>query len=317
MSYAADLEALVGRLNVDKSGGERKPHKPLLLLYALARLLRRGERELPFDQVEADLEPLLLLYAPPVDGRPEPKLPYWHLRNDDVWEVNGADSLQRNAKGFPRMAELRATSGRLPERYARALEHDAELARRVVRRILDEHFEPSLHEDVLAAVGFDDAATILAVKPAIGERVADAELETVKRRARPRGFRDDVLAAYEHRCALSGFRAELSGVAFGIEAAHVHWHSKGGPSRIANGIALEPTLHKLLDHGAWTLTDDRRVLVSRAFSGSDSAVALLRARHGQRLRDPLPGCEPVAPEFIRWHRESHLGGVFRSPPLPL
>jgi len=25
----------------------------------------------------------------------------------------------------------------------------------------------------------------------------------------------------------------------------------------------------------------------------------------------------VAPEFIRWHREATLGGVFREPALPL
>ena len=69
------------------------------------------------------------------------------------------------------------------------------------------------------------------------------------------------------------------------------------------------------DHGAWTLTDDRQVLVSREFSGSDAAIATLRPFHGQRLRDPLSGCDPVGVDFIRWHREPELGGIFRWPPL--
>ena len=97
----------------------------------------------------------------------------------------------------------------------------------------------------------------------------------------------------------------------------MHWHSKGGPSRVSNGSALDPTLHKLLDHDAWTLTDDRRVRVSREFSGSDAAIAVLRPHHAKPLRDPLPSCEPVATEFIRWHREPELGGIFRWPPLPI
>ncbi len=46
-------------MNVDRSGGKRKPHKPLLLLYAIARLVRFGERDLAFDQVREALLPLL------------------------------------------------------------------------------------------------------------------------------------------------------------------------------------------------------------------------------------------------------------------
>jgi predicted restriction endonuclease len=33
------------------------------------------------------------------------------------------------------------------------------------------------------------------------------------------------------------------------------------PSTVANGLALTPTLHKLFDHGAWSLDDSRRVIV--------------------------------------------------------
>ena len=90
---------------------------------------------------------------------------------------------------------------------------------------------------------------------------------------------------------------------------------EGGPDRVDNGLALQPTLHLLFDRGAWTMTDDRRVVVSRRFTGSEEAVSLLRGLHGRRLRDPLPGCAPVSSEFIRWHREPERGGVFRGPGL--
>ncbi|MBI2377772.1 MAG: hypothetical protein HYV07_27465 [Deltaproteobacteria bacterium] len=53
------------------------------------------------------------------------------------------------------MGSLKSTCGRIPERFVLALRRDPELVRRVVQRILDEHFEPSLHEGVLSAVGLD------------------------------------------------------------------------------------------------------------------------------------------------------------------
>lgn len=316
MPIGPELESRVAHLNVDRSGGKRKPHKPLLLLYAIARLVRFRERELPFDKVRAALLPLLGVYAPPVQARHQPELPYWHLRSDEVWELSGADHLELQAGGFPRIGGLRRTKGRIPERFARALLEDPALVRRVVQRILDEHFEPSLHEDVLAAVGFDRDVLTPGVDSTLPDRVHENDTEHVERLRRSACFRDDVLSAYDRRCALSGFQAMISGALFGVEAAHVHWHSKGGPSCVANGIALNPTLHKLLDHGAWTLSDDRHVLVSREFSGSDAAIAVLRPLHGLRLRDPLPGCDPVGVDFIRWHREPELGGIFRWPPLP-
>ena len=97
-----------------------------------------------------------------------------------------------------------------------------------------------------------------------------------------------------------------------LEATHVHWHSHGGPSTVANGLALTPTLHKLFDHGAWSLDDNRRVIVSRHFSGSDVALGELRALEGRPLRAPAPGYAPLDLECIRWHREAELGGVFRN-----
>lgn len=295
----------IAALNVDRGGGVRKPHKPLLLLFAIARLMRHGDRELAFRDVEGALRPLLRLYAPPVRGRPQPELPYWHLRSDAVWTVPGSEQLPLQANGRPRLTDLRATRGLIPERFAGPLLADEDFARDAVGQILDEHFEPSLHADILAAVGLEP--DWLVRRPLAAARGV--------REARDPSFRDAVLAAYDQRCAVTGFQAMIDGALFGVEAAHVQWHSKGGPSAVTNGIALNPTLHKLFDHGAWTLTDDRRILVSSAFSGSDVALEMLRPLHKQPLRPPVRADQAVDAEFIRWHREPELGGVFRVPAL--
>ncbi len=98
------LEA-VRKLNVYRSSDRRAPHKPPLLLIALGELLR-GRRELSFEVVEDKLRPLLEEYAPPVRGRHQPELPYWHLCSDGLWEVSDAGGLERQRGGFLRMPGL-------------------------------------------------------------------------------------------------------------------------------------------------------------------------------------------------------------------
>lgn len=299
--------AKISRLRTYRRGERRAPHKPLLLLIAIAALLK-GTRNLSFVQIEKKLLPLLDAFAPPVVGRHQPQLPFWHLATDGLWEIPGKDQLPRQAGGFPVMSALRATVGHLPDDLATVVTTDPAGTELIVERLLNEFFPRTMHEDILAAVG---------IAPTIVSDVRDVDPARAPLRYRNPRFRDNVLRAYEHQCAATGFRAALGGSYFGCEAAHVKWHAYGGPDDVSNGIALAPTIHKLFDAGAWTLSDRRRIIVSKEFTGSDHAVTLVRSLHGQPLRNPLPGESPVSEEFIRWHREAALGGVFRTPGLPL
>lgn len=290
-------------LNVNRSGERRAPHKPLLLLLAIANLQRDHEWN-SFAEIEDKLRRLLKQFGPPTK-RQQPELPYWHLQSDGLWELNKQD-LPRQKGGFPTLAGLRATDGRIPAHVAETLKADPDLLRSVIELILDSHFPESLHAEIVDQIGLD-----------VPEITSTAEPILYARRRRDPSFRDNVLRAYEHRCAVTGFRVALAGSYFGCEAAHVQWHAYNGPDSIDNGIALEPTMHKLFDAGAWTLTDDRRVLVSSELTGSDDTTGRLRAVHGKTIHAPLDGNRPVAEEYIRWHREPDLGGVFRMPPLPL
>ena len=307
MNYSETYLDQVRRLNVNRQGERRAPHKPLLLLIAIAKLLR-GERELPFGDIESLLTPLLKAYAPPVQGRCQPELPYWHLRTDGLWSVPAAESFPRQAGGFPQMAALRASAGHLDEAFAKALVSDPALVEAIARLLLDRHFPDSLHEDILSAIGLE------VPEPA---GAADRPMMVVHQRRRDPRFRQAVLRAYEHRCAITGFRAALGGLYLGCEAAHVQWHAHSGPDTVSNGFAVEPTLHKLFDAGAWSLTDDRKILVSAELTGTDTTVTRIRGLHGEAMRPPIPGEPEVSIDFIHWHRDQDQGGVFRHPALPL
>ncbi|XOV89796.1 MAG: phosphorothioated DNA-binding restriction endonuclease [Pseudomonadota bacterium] len=303
---AEELLRRIDNLSVYRSGERRAPHKPLLLLFALGRL-QQGKFDIPFAEVVENLRPLLDAYAPPVAARHQPELPYWHLQSDALWELDNATNLPLQKGGFPRTAGLRQTTGHLPAAVATTLTTNPALLAQVVAHLLTAHFPDSLHDEILDATGvvLPDAINYVSPPSYAGPQKRDPE------------FRRNVLRAYEHRCAVTGFRAALGGSYFGCEAAHVQWHAYQGPDTVDNGIALEPTLHKLLDAGAWSLTDDRRIIVSAEFTGSDSATTRLRSMHGKPITEPLPGYEPVSREYIKWHRERELGGVFREPALQL
>lgn len=86
-------------------GGERAPHKPLLLLLALGRLQRGGDDALRFVDIEADLGQLLREFGPP---RPtSPGYPFHHLTNDGLWVVTTKDGRSSPGSG---LTDLR-TSG--------------------------------------------------------------------------------------------------------------------------------------------------------------------------------------------------------------
>lgn len=292
----------VENLNINKSGSRRSPHKPLLLLIAISRLLG-GQNTLNLADLDKELLPLLKAYAPPVKGSHQPELPYWHLQSSGLWTVSNADFLPLQSGGFPKMPGLRQTHAGFTNEVASYLKAHPIFASEIVDFLLSEHFPESVQVDLVARLGLD--------------REAHTPVLKSQSKKRDPAFRNNVLRAYDYRCAVTGFQAMLGGASFGCEAAHVRWHAYDGPDIVSNGIALEPTLHKLFDAGAWTLDDERRILVSKDFTGSDTALARLRDHHGQKLASPIPGEPLLEVNFIMWHREPELGGVFRQPALQI
>ncbi len=292
MPSRADLRAAVDAIRTWSRGDQRAPHKPLLLLMALSRVQHGEPRLLAFADAEAPLKQLLIEFGRTENYQPE--LPFWWLQTDGLWEIPGGELLtRRKGSTAPTRTALRTASGGLPSEIDGALRDDPELVRELAHAVLDAHFPPSIHENILSAVDLD-------LEP---PRV------TSERRARDRGFRELVLRAYGYQCAVCGLDTRLDGSAIGLEAAHLHWHAHRGPDVVENGLCLCPLHHKALDLGLLTVSERREVVVSSRLHGGEVVEAHIGRFHRRALIGPLHGQPSVDLRFARWHRDQ----VFKAP----
>ena len=282
-------------LNIWKSGGQRAAHKPLLVLYAIGKLLRDGSRLTPYTDIETNLSDLLQEFGPWRDQY-NPADPFWRLQNDEVWEVTNRDKI-RAPKDNASVTDLRKhkSSGGFPEVIANQLQNDLGLAFEVIGRLLASHFPITYHEDILQTVGIELSFRF-------------------PTQSRDPNFRHNILEAYNHRCAICGFNVTLRERSVALEAAHIKWQMAEGPDREGNGIALCSLHHKLFDRGAFTLTDQLVVQVSNYVDRSSTGFEewLQPFNEGVVNFPPREAIYYPDPNFIDWHVREVFRGNYRE-----
>ena len=194
-------------------------------------------------------------------------------------------------------------SGGFPENIARTLQNDSKLALEIIQRLLSAHFPSTLHEDILAAVGIEYPL-----------RVAEIESSRLvsKRKGRDPNFRLSILRAYEYKCAICSFDVRLGNTLVALEAAHIRWQQAGGPDELANGLALCSLHHKLFDRGAFTLSNQLKILVSDDANGSVGFEEWLLRFHGTRISFPQKRSYYPQGNFIGWHVKEVFKGDYRE-----
>lgn len=303
------LRQQLQRLRIWSQGGLRAPHKPLLLLLALANAQRGGPRLLLFADIEPQLKALLEDFGP-ARGVQSPEHPFWRLQSDgDFWEIPKRDALQDAIRGLkkqgyipPKILRAQGAEAGFTQEVHDALRRDPALVNALVSELLCRHFPESLHELLL------DAVEMPWVPPAPPDQAADAaRFQLQLRRVRNPDFRREILHVYGCRCAVCGYDGRLGGQSVGVEAAHVRWFAHEGPDEVENGLALCALHHRLLDFGAFGLTPERRIVVSGRFAQSPDALSALAPYQDRPLRDPLQA-RPVAARHIQWHKEQVFKG---------
>lgn len=271
-------------------GDQRAPHKPLLVLLALAHWQRGCQGPLLFADLDPGLTTLLKEFGPSRQSF-HPEYPFWRLQNDGVWVVSSDQPMKLRASNNDVLkSELIAqnATGEFSPEVKAAFEGDPALVTQIASLILEQHFPESLHPDILDAIGLS--------------------LSTTSPRVRDSNFRQRVLTAYEYRCAVCGFDVRLGSVSIALDAAHIRWHQAGGPADESNGFALCVLHHKTFDLGAFTVAPSGTILVSDQANGTEGFEASLMRHHAKPVRPPQrPEWQPAA-----WHLEWHAREVFKG-----
>jgi putative restriction endonuclease len=286
---------LFDNLGIWTQGDQRAPHKPLLVLYALARWSRGDHAAISFHDLDPDLTSLLKEFGPPRQSY-HPEYPFWYLQNDGVWTLHGTQDLEmRKGKNQPPKSELIAhkVTGEFSKDVQEALDADDSLAWEISTRLLESHFPESIHSDILEAVGFN-----------LGSIIRKGQTRDPK-------FRQRVLTTYEYRCAVCGFNVRLGSVSIALDAAHIRWHQAQGPDTEINGLALCTLHHKTFDLGAFTINSERILLVSDQANGTNGFEDLLMKHHGNCIRAPQRPEHRPAPHFLDWHQREVFKGLAR------
>jgi putative restriction endonuclease len=91
--------------------GVYAPHKPLLILLALARVQHEEPRLVEFSAIDGRLKQLLAEFGPSSAAKSR-HYPFWHLATDGngaLWELSGPrEVLKRPAGATPSLTELHA-----------------------------------------------------------------------------------------------------------------------------------------------------------------------------------------------------------------
>ena len=143
-------------IKVWKRKGVSAPHKPLLILYALGKLLRGESRLIPFSEVDEVLGGLLKEFGPK-DSRQGTIIPFWRLQNDGIWEIPAAHKVRENSRGDAVRSDLfhYNVTGGIRKSIARRIRKDSALMCEIISNVLETHFSSQDHVRVLKAVGIE------------------------------------------------------------------------------------------------------------------------------------------------------------------
>lgn len=285
------VKQLFTKINIWKRGDERAPHKPLLLLMALAKC-RNNQRYIPYAEVDKELTDLLVDFGPSRQSY-HTEFPFWRLRNDGIWQLQTIDGIKTTTSGDVSKSELlkRNVLGGFKQEIYDLIYNNPKLLHQIAQDILEKNFPTSIHEDILSAIGLE------------------YEVENIERSKRDPNFRKLILISYEYQCSVCNFSVRLGNTLLALEAAHIKWHQAAGPDIETNGLALCSIHHKLFDRGAFTLSDSLIIEVSEQVNGINGCQEWLIAFHGKPIRKAQNPNNRPDTSFLAWHRKE----VFRGP----
>jgi len=297
------LESVIDRLyglNVGAVGTgaarHERPHKPVLLLALVEQVERGADPRLVAWSVglRASFKRLFEVVRR-ADDRPNPELPFFHLRSDGFWSpvvVEGGAS--RALGGPPRVMDIGCVFAELDDDVAAVLGDPVQ--RRALRSALVSRYFP------------DHRAALLDLPREAPHDEADAPDR--ERSGRSAAFRRVVVGSYAHRCTACGLQVRLGNPPVSlVDAAHLLPFALSRNDHPTNGLALCKNHHWAMDRSLIAPTPDgvwrsSPILIPHRSSGERELAEL----DGRRLIPPLDEAHRPSREGLEYRYQRMVGG---------
>lgn len=281
----------LGSLRVHRNNGRPSRHKPLAMLWAVARIANGRPRLAPWRQFRDEVGALLAEFGLP-ESSTMPEYPFWHLRTSRLWDVNGLPpehSAKPHAATFDR---LNPQAG-LTEQAANLLSDPfvGTQAIAVLREIYLAEVDQHGLMERLGLAGYESAS-------GIPDDIEDPEGESGPAARRPatlsRIVRDTELAVrvkqlHSDRCQVCDLQLPTR---FGTysEAAHIRGLGRPhhGPDKLSNLLVLCPNHHVQFDALAIYVDTNNAVRTTT----DDSSIGELRQHPAHHINEA----------HLRYHR---------------
>jgi putative restriction endonuclease len=289
------------------------PHKPLLLLSVLDRFAE-GTIEANEIRLDPGLFDLFNDYwdlVMPDEWRSNIALPFYHLSSEDFWHLIPQPGSENVIEAGRRLRTIRKlkdhTRGARLDEDLHALLGD-EQPRDILRTtLIESHFAESVHahlaqQSTIHVEAFEYRRKLL--RQARNETGDEAGAPSdVSEPARDQGFRQAVVGAYDHRCALSGIRILTADHHTAVEAAHIKPWSVSQNDDPRNGLALSKLCHWAFEEGLLTVTPEYTILTSPELTAPYNTTGTLDTLDGRSPHLPAEDALWPDPEYLAWHRD--------------
>ncbi|MEV6398008.1 HNH endonuclease [Streptomyces sp. NPDC051907] len=236
-------------LRLHLQNGRQSRHKPLALLWAIARIGRGESRLAPWQEFRSEVGGLLVEFGLPTSSS-TPEYPFWHLRTSELWEVHGVPSAQAGTPSAAAFDRSNPKAG-VTEQAAQLLRDPfvRNQAIAVLRETYLADFDQHALMERLGLAGHESASGVEAgSKEQEHQGPAARRTTNTSRLVRDTKLATKIKEMHADHCQVCGIQLATR---FGTysEAAHIRGLGQphNGPDELANLLVLCPNHHVQFD----------------------------------------------------------------------
>ena len=299
-------------LRIDRAHGDA-PHQPVLLLTVIEMI---EQEQIEINEIPPSphlVETYLKYWNNITDRKPNPALPFFHLKNRSFWHHHPNPGYEKalevvtQIKTFTQLRKI-ISHASLDQELFKLLKQP--LKREVLRKALIDKYLSDRLDDIQRIISEEQQISGFS-KELLDYVRQDFSIELEKpieskKKIREPGFRRTIMRIYDYTCAVCKLQIlTLNGESV-TEAAHIIPFSKSNNDDVRNGISLCKLHHWAFDRYLFSVDASYKVVVSELMTEQGPTEWKLATLNGKDIL--LPGEKKLYPaqDALEWHRKKML-----------